>query len=55
MIYGLLVVSILLVIMALTMHTKNFLSALLFKVLPFFSGVYLFIYFYIEITKEVIK
>jgi len=29
------------IVLALTMHTENFISAVIFKVIPFFIGLYL--------------
>jgi hypothetical protein len=47
---GILVIGILLIMMALIMTpSNNFKSKFLFSVLPFFSGLYLLVYFAVEI------
>jgi hypothetical protein len=46
---GILIIGIYLIISSLVMNTGNFKSAFLFKVLPFFSGLYLLIVYAVSI------
>ena len=55
MIYGILVIGVLLVIVSFIMNTENFLSSVLFKCVPFFSGSYLIFYFLMNVGWIIIK
>lgn len=48
--FGLLAIAVFLLIFSLSLNVSgNFWAKLLFKVLPFFSGMYLLFYFFVEI------
>ena len=42
---GIIIIGVLLIIQSLTFYTENFKSTFVFKILPFFSGLYLLVYY----------